>query len=159
MTSLTHACPRLVLLLLPLLLGSACAGTPPPEGALVDGDPELYVSQVHPIVARRCSFLACHGREGMPLTFYAVGLLRWRDPNGGPTELVENQLTPAELEHDRRALASRAGPQDPGGTALLQRLLPVESGGIPHGGVAVYQRRDDPELEVLRQFLRTTHAP
>ena len=146
-------------MLLPLLLLAGCAEPPPPEGAFVDGDPELYATQVHPIVARRCAFLGCHGREGMPLTFYAVGLLRWRDPNGGLTELVENQLSDAELEHDRRALASRAGPQDPGGAALVERLLPVASGGIPHGGVVVYRHRDDPELEILRQFLRTAHAP
>jgi hypothetical protein len=147
------------LVLLALLLSSGCAEPPPPEGAVVDGDPELYATQVHPIVARRCAFLGCHGREGMPLTFYAVGLLRWRDPNGGLTELVENQLSEAELEYDRRALVSRAGPQDPGGNLLIERMLPVEAGGIPHGGVVVYQHRTDPELEVLRQFLRTAHAP
>jgi len=142
---------------LPTLLLLAGCGSEPPEGALVDGDPELYATEVQPIVERRCSFLHCHGNEGLTLTFYAVGWLRWRDPEG-PTELVEDQVTETELELNRRALASRAGPQDPGGTAVVRRMLPVDAGGIPHAGVVVFDSRDDPELEVLQRFLGTAHA-
>ncbi len=142
---------------LPTLLLLAGCGSEPPDGAFVDGDPALYATEVQPIVERRCSLLHCHGNDRLTLTFYAVGLLRWRDPNG-PTELIEDQVTETELEHNRQALASRAGPQDPGGTAVVRRMRPVDAGGLPHADVVVFESRDDPELEVLQRFLGTAHA-
>lgn len=126
-----------------------------------DGDAELFATEVQSIVRRRCSFLGCHGREGVPLTTYAVDYLRMRDPDGDidPSKpaLDERALAPAELDHNRRAVAARIGPDDPDGDRrrFLNRLISEEQGGIPHADVVVYERADDPELDLLRRFLET----
>ncbi len=139
---------------------SACTttgGTAEPR----DGDAELFATEVQPIVRRRCTFLGCHGREGVPLTSYAVDYLRMCDPDGDidPSKpaLDERALAPAELDHNRRALAARIGADDPDGDRLrfLNRLISVDQGGIPHADVVVFERADDPELDVLRRFLET----
>ena len=133
--------------------------TPSPSS---DGDPAVFAAQVQPVLARHCSFLCCHGREGMPLGIYAVDYLRLSDPKGlvDPTSppLDERALSPAELLHNRQALAERVGADDPVGARLLSRLLPPALGGIAHGGVVVFARREDPDFQALATFVKTVHA-
>lgn len=128
-------------------------------GSFRDGDPELFAAEVQPIIRRECAFEGCHGREGMPLTLYAVDFLRLRDPEGdvdtGRTPLDELALSEAELDHNRRAIATRVSTTDPEGQGLLQRLLSPDEGGVAHGGVVVYARSDHPDIEILRRFLRS----
>ncbi|MBI2893432.1 MAG: hypothetical protein HYY06_07755 [Deltaproteobacteria bacterium] len=142
-------------------IAMGCAGNGRAPGE-VDGNAELFAAEVQPVLARRCAYLGCHGREGMPLTIYAVDFLRLRDPQGqidfSRPPLDELALSPAELEHNRMALASRAGPEDPNGTLVLRRMLPLDEGGIPHAGVVVFDRGDDPELMTLSRFMGTVHA-
>ncbi len=139
---------------------SACTST----GGTVepsDGDAEMFATEVQPLLKRRCGFLGCHGREGVPLTTYSVDYLRMRDPDGDidPTKpaLDERALAPAELDYNRRAIAARVGPDDPSGDRgrFLNRLISEDQGGIPHADVVVYDRADDPELDVFRRFLET----
>jgi len=146
-----------------LAVGSTLAACTPQNNALTlrDGDAAYYATEVQPLVGRDCAFEGCHGREGMPLTLYAVDYLRLRDPEGlvdtsGPS-FDERALSDAELEHDRRAIAARTSRADPQGDALILRLVPVDQGGIPHAGVAVYPRIDYPDVTVLRTFLGTVH--
>lgn len=153
------------LLALACLFGasSSCSSPGGETGEVpLDGDVEMYTTEVQPIVARHCAFLGCHGREGVPLTLYAVDYLRLRDPQGlidfSRPALDERALAAAELEHNRRALVQRAGPNDPGGSVLIRRLIPLSAGGIPHAGVVVFERDDDPDLETLRRYLETAHA-
>jgi hypothetical protein len=141
------------------LLLASCQSNPRADSR--DGDPELFSSEIQPILAEHCAYLGCHGREGMPLTVYAVDYLRLRDPEGrvDPSRppLDERALTPAELEWNRRALAVRVGPRDPQADRdrFLRRLLPVSAGGIPHAGVEVFAGESDPQLDALRRFLET----
>jgi len=127
-----------------------------------DGDADLFATQVQPILGRDCAFQGCHGREGMPLTLYAVDFLRLRDPEGdvdtARTALDETVLSEAELEHNRRGIAERTSNADPSGEGLILRLLPVDEGGIPHADVVVYARYDDADLVTLRRFLRTVRV-
>ena len=124
-----------------------------------DGDAALFAAEVQPIVQHRCAFEGCHGREGMPLALYSVDYLRLRDPDGdvdtARPSLDERALSEAELDHNRRAIAGRVSHDDPEGEDLIMRLVPREEGGVPHAGVVVYSNSDDPEIEVLRRFLRT----
>ena len=124
-----------------------------------DGDAELFAEEVQPILQRDCSFQGCHGREGMPLTLYAVDHLRLRDPEGdidtSQTPLDERALSEAELEHNRRAISERTSETDPQGEGFILRLLPESDGGIPHAEVVVYERPDAAALATLRRFLRT----
>lgn len=154
--------PRVLLAAALALAAVHCATTDPPGEVVRDGNAELYDREVQPIVGARCAFLGCHGREGMPLTLYAVDFLRLRDPQGlidfARPPLDERSLAPAELEHNRRALAARAGLGDPDGSLLVRRLVPADEGGIPHAGVVVYEDPSDPDLQTLQRFLRTAHA-
>jgi hypothetical protein len=126
-----------------------------------DGDAELFVSQVQPILARHCAFLGCHGREGMPLSIYAVNYSRLRDPEGrvdnSRPPLDEQNLTATELEHNRKGLAARVGTDDRAGDIerFLTRLISLDQGSLRHAGVVVFDRPDDPELATLRAFLET----
>lgn len=152
-----------VLALVCWLATGACSSAGGASGEVqLEGDAAMYESEAQPVVARHCAYLGCHGREGMPLTLYAVDHLRLRDPQGlidfSRPPLDERALAPAELEHNRQALVERAGPNDPGGSLLLRRLVPIEAGGIPHAGVVVFDSENDPDLDTLRRFLETAHA-
>lgn len=148
-----------------LVLGvSALAGCSVDNASVMnrDGDPDLFAAEVQPILQRHCAYEGCHGREGMPLTVYAVDFLRLRDPNGDIDPdlppLDERALSAAELEHNRRSLAAHVSAADPRGEELIQRLLSVDEGGIPHGDTVVYPNPNDPDLDVLRRFLGATYA-
>lgn len=139
-----------------------CQPSPPRSAQPEAGDADLFATQVQPILVRHCAFLGCHGREGTPLTFYAVDYLRLRDPEGvidfSRPALDETALAPAELLHNQRTLAARAGAADPGGERLLSRLVAPAVGGIPHGGVVVFASDREPDFVTLRQYLGTIHA-
>lgn len=123
----------------------------------LDGDPVMYAEEVQPLVREHCGYLGCHGREGTPLTLYAVDHLRLRDPAGELDSerpaLDEHALSEAELDHNRRAIAARWDPQ--GGEALVRRLLPESEGGIAHADVVVFEDPDAPALAVFRRFMRS----
>lgn len=135
----------------------SCVGPGAQQDPGRDGDVGRYAAEVQPIVARRCAFLGCHGREGMPLTLYAVDYLRLRDPDGRLDStrpaLDERALSDGELDHNRRAIAARVAGD--GGDTFVLRLLDPERGGIPHAGVVVYDAPDHPELDVLRRFFES----
>jgi len=132
-----------------------------PRGTERDGDATYFAQHVQPVIHRHCAFEGCHGREGMPLSLYAVDFLRLRDPTGDidPTAppLDERRLTDVELEHNRRILAAQTSDADPNGEDVILRLVPISEGGIPHGDVVVFDNVHDADLEVLRVFLGGTH--
>jgi hypothetical protein len=143
-----------------LLIAVGCDFSNSAEG-LRDGDAELFAAEVQPIINRQCAFEGCHGREGMPLTLYGLNYLRLVDPEGdvdtGRTALDERALSETELDHNRRAIAARVSEEDPDGAGLIQRLVPLSAGGVPHADVVVYSDPNDPDIAVLRRFLRTVH--
>jgi hypothetical protein len=150
----------LVALALCLAACDAAGAEVPPR----DGDPVLFEAEVQPVLARSCAYLGCHGREGIPLTLYAVGYLRMIDPEGlidpARPPLDERALSSAELEHNRLAIVARKDEHDPEGERFLRRLIAPEAGGVPHGdGTVVYASDDHADLDALRRFLETVDAP
>jgi len=143
------------------LLALAACGPANPRATGRDGDPALFAAEVQPIVRERCAFMGCHGREGMPLTLYALDYLRMRDPEGevDPTRptLDERAVSPGELEHNRKAFAARIRSDDPAADRelFIDRLLPADQGGVPHAGVVVFDDPRDPELDTIRRFLES----
>ncbi len=140
----------------------ACTPSNPPAGVR-DGDAASFVSEVQPIVVASCAFIGCHGREGMPLTLYAVDYLRLRDPEGKvdparPT-LDERALATGELDHNRRAFAARIGSRNPeiDRDRFLNKLIPLDQGGILHADIVVFEDPAAPELAILRRFLETVN--
>lgn len=144
-----------------VLAGLTACSASNPKAELRDGDAELFANEVQPVLRTHCAFVGCHGREAMPLTLYAVDYLRLRDPEGvvDPTRppLDERALTPAELDHNRQAIAGRIGVDDPAGDRerFLLRLIPRSAGGIAHSNVEVFSSPDDPALDAIRRFLET----
>lgn len=133
------------------------------EPMIRDGNTEDFAA-VEPILQTKCGFLGCHGREGMPLTFYTVHYLRLRDPDGLIDDtrpaLDEHNLSDVEVAYNRRALASRVGQDDPKGDRerFIKRLISEDQGGIPHADTVVFESPNDPQLEILRAFLETVSA-
>ncbi|NOY90388.1 MAG: hypothetical protein GXP55_04190 [Deltaproteobacteria bacterium] len=127
-----------------------------------DGDAAYFAEQVQPVIRRHCAFEGCHGREGMPLSLYAVDYLRLRDPTADidPSDppLDERALRDVELDHNRLAIAARTSAQDPAGDELILRLIPIAEGGIPHADMIIFDDLANPDLEILRRFLQGTHA-
>jgi len=127
-----------------------------------DGDPAFFAAEVQPALRRHCAFEGCHGREGMPLSLYAVDFLRLRDPTGDIDPdvpvLDERTLREAELTHNRRALAAHTSPSDPTGQAVISRLIPPSEGGIAHGDTVVFDDLSEPDLDLLTRFLAGVHA-
>lgn len=127
-----------------------------------DGDAVYFADEVQPVIHRRCAFEGCHGREGMPLSLYAVDYLRLRDPTGDidPADppLDERALRDVELDHNRLALAARTSAQDSAGDELILRLIPISEGGIPHADMILFEDLANPDLEILERFLQGTHA-
>lgn len=142
------------------LVAAGCSADSGPAPAR-DGDTAMYASEIQPIMRAHCAFLGCHGREGMPLTLYTLDYLRLRDPDGmldtSKPPLDERALSTMEIDHNRRALVSRIGPDDPAGDIdrFVLRLIPTAAGGIPHADTVVFESLSDPELVKLRQFLET----
>lgn len=138
-----------------VLFGTACTPAANPIASQPDGDPETFARDVQPVLVRHCAFVGCHGREGMPLTLFAVDFLRLRDPNGEVDPAVpaldERALSEVELTHNRRSLAARAGNNN----RLIRKLIPTEKGGIPHFDVVVFESEDHPDAVILKQWLGT----
>ena len=128
-----------------------------PSESWPDGDEDLFVEEVQPAIAAHCGFVGCHGREGVSLTLYSVDYLRMRDPDGlvdpSTPALDERTLSPAEIAHNREAIAARATPTDPDGRRFIDRLVDPADGGIPHGETVVFETSTDPDLDAFRRFL------
>jgi hypothetical protein len=142
-----------------LFAASACTPADSPVREVSDGDAAAFAAEVQPVLGRHCAFLGCHGREGMALTLYAVDYLRLRDPEGfvdpEVPPLDETALSPAEMAHNRRAIAARAEGGDPFGSTFVRKQLDPDDGGIPHAQVVVFDRRDHPDLATLVHWLAT----
>lgn len=128
-----------------------------------DGDAAYFAAEVQPVLRAHCAFEGCHGREGMPLSLYAVDYMRLSDPAGDVDPelpaLDERALSSTELEHNRRALAANISHGDPTGQAVLRRLLPLAHGGIAHADTVVFDTDSDPDYAILRRFLGSVRVP
>lgn len=107
---------------------------------------------VEPILARDCSFAACHGQAGTPLRLYTVGKLRAEAPAS-----LEEQLAPlTDAEHHanfRSALGFTFGGVEADDNLLLRKVLPAAEGGYHHGGGALFSGKTDSRAVAIRAWL------
>jgi hypothetical protein len=120
------------------------------EQALPDADYEVFVEEVQPILAERCASSSCHGTERRPLELYAPSQHRI-DPDS-----VHLDTPLAEKELDRNFTRSLGFLIDVSGAEdcrLLTKPLAMAAGGTFHVEVDVFETTDDPEYEVMRDWV------
>jgi len=125
------------------------------------GDPSATLAEavfhcnVEPILARDCSYTACHGNAGFPLRVYAPGKLRATAPANIDEAIAA--LTPAERHANFRAAAAFGfGGVAPDDDLLLRKTIPPSEGGFEHVGGAVFTGRDDARYVAIRAWLAGT---
>jgi len=151
------AAPRIrVALLVPIAVAFALAACPTldnPFLPLPEPSYDEYVAYVQPIVGESCASLGCHGANDRTLTLYATDYLRATTPPGTP--LDPDHLTPGELRWNYDGMRMRLVDETSADTAvlLLKNLDPAE-GGIEHGdGLVVFESREDPDFQTLRDWI------
>ncbi|MCA9673733.1 MAG: hypothetical protein H6709_09675 [Kofleriaceae bacterium] len=121
-------------------------------GAIPSLDEARFRCGVEPILARDCSYAACHGAAGTPLRVYTVGRLR-----AGPSATIDDRLMPmTDAEHHanyQSAVAFAFGGVSPDDNFLLRKALPAEDGGFEHKGGAIFSGLDDPRAVALHTWL------
>jgi len=115
--------------------------------------------EVQPVLAARCSFMACHGNDERPLSIYAEQRFRlgisWDD--------YEDPLTDEERAANFRTV--RGFVEQGEADQLVSKPLDTRSGGLFHRGKDLYGRddvfldRQDPGYRILKNFVEGATAP
>jgi len=139
------------------------SGEPEPSTGV---DETLFKCNVDPILARQCSYNACHGlqRPDVPvgeatatLRIFTPGKLRQT-----PTATIDDAIKPlTDAEHHANFLSaagfSYAAPSLDQ-NFLLRKPLPSDEGGFEHKGGAIYSGTDDPQYQAIFAWLSGTGA-
>jgi len=124
----------------------------PAPDAIANLSEPVFRCKVEPILARDCSYLACHGNAGTALRVYTPGKLRAASQ---PTmDNLNSGLTDAE--HHGNYLSAAAfsfGGIPPGDNWLLRKNLPSVDGGYEHKGGVIFTGKDDPRAVALEDWL------
>lgn len=111
----------------------------------------VFRCKVEPILARQCSYNACHGNPGSALRVYSPGKLRATQP-----ATIDDAIAAlSEAEHHAN-FESASGfsfgtPADD--NLLLRKPLPATSGGFAHKGGAIYVDANDSQYVAIRAWL------
>jgi hypothetical protein len=137
--------------LLAALLGGCVTG-PGGQVFTVVGDHDVFIDEVQPVLAARCSNPACHGTRARPLALYATGLHR-EDPDDTwlDTPLTDDELWANHL----RIVPFVAGAPQAATAPLLARPLDPDAGGSGHGGGVQFFDPDEPEFIALQAWVST----
>ena len=124
-----------------------------PEGAPSTGlDEAVFRCNVEPILARQCSYTACHGVAGAALRVYSPGKLRATEPQD--LDHLTAELTHAE--HHANFLSATGfhfAAADPLDNLLVRKTIPSSDGGYAHEGGAIFPTTDDPQLLAIFAWL------
>ncbi len=124
-----------------ILLGALAACT---DVAIAPGtdpstklDETVFLCNVQPILARQCSYIACHGQAGTALRVYTPGKLRAMTPQN-IDDLTAALTTDEQHANFLSASGFAATAPDPDDNYLLKKPLPASAGGFEHAGGAIY---------------------
>jgi len=116
-------------------------------------DETVFRCKVEPILARQCSYPACHGNAGTALRVYTPGKLRIAKPQ----DLDEATAPLTDAEHHAN-FASAAGfsfgdvvPED---NLLLRKTTPPNEGGFSHLGGVIFSGTADAQYHAIFDWLR-----
>lgn len=141
-----------------LLLATAQAGCAQDDIGqredLVSLDENYFRCNVQPVLAARCSFMACHGNEERPLRLFAEQRFRlgisWDD--------YETPLTEEEFAANFRMVRGFVGRSSSEQNLLLEKPLDTRVGGLFHrgkdlfGSEDVFLERQDVGYVTLQEF-------
>src|SRR5215471_4834612 len=110
-----------------LVACSAVGNQPAPDPAAGLSE-TVFRCKVEPILARQCSYNACHGNPGSALRVYTPGKLR-----AAPAATIDDAIAPLTEAEQHANFESAAGfsfntPADD--NLLLRKPLPATSGGF-----------------------------
>lgn len=124
-------------------------------------DLAYFRCNVQPVLAARCSFMACHGNDERPLMIFAEQRFRldvsWDD--------YETPLTDDELRANFRMASAFVGHEESEANLLVEKPLDTRAGGLFHRGRDLFGQddvfldRQDVGYQVLREFGDGTSAP
>ncbi len=133
---------------------SACstvANEPAPEPSAALSEP-VFRCNVEPILARQCSYNACHGNAGSALRVYTPGKLRAAVP--ADIDAAIAPLTEAEHHANFESAAGfNFGVDAVDDNLLLRKPLPANDGGFSHLGGAIFNGKTDAEYMTILTWL------
>tara|TARA_R110002096_G_scaffold434832_1_gene658030 strand:+ start:4896 stop:5402 length:507 start_codon:yes stop_codon:yes gene_type:complete len=142
-----------LLVLVGALTGCVQEGIDQPE-EFVSLDENFFRCNVQPVIAARCSFMACHGNDERPLKLYAEQRYRlgisWDD--------YETPLTEDELAANFRMVGGFIGRDGSDQNLFLEKPLDTRVGGLFHRGKDLYGDddvfldRQDVGYQAIRAF-------
>lgn len=141
---------RVPALLVLALLGSLACEPAPADPEPPEVDPDVFRSEVYPILLADCAFPACHGAPER--FFFVVGPGRTRLD---PAQLPYDPATPEELALSfARARSMLVSPEGVRMAPLLRKPLAVAAGGAGHAGddawgAAIYASKQDVRWQTM----------
>jgi hypothetical protein len=142
--------------------------TTPPDNFLDYND---YVCNVMPVLAKRCSYVACHGNADHALRVYSPGKLRLAPPTTRAAR--DSVMTADEVERNFESAsgillgttAADRNPPDVQRVLFLGKPLKASAGGAEHHGVGIFPAfpytdpNKDPEFTALVAWVAGTKLP
>jgi hypothetical protein len=124
-----------------------------PEPAPSTGlDEAVFKCSVEPILARQCSYTACHGVAGAALRVYTPGKLRATEPQD--LDHATAELTAAERHANYlSATGFHFAAADPLDNLLVRKTIPSSEGGYAHEGGAIFSSTNDPQWLAIYAWL------
>lgn len=140
-----------------LALAGACTEVESPSVAdpSMSLDEKVFRCNVEPVLARQCSYPACHGIAGAALRVYTPGKLR----AAKPADLDVGSAPLTEAEHHanfQSASGFKFGVKDPLDNWLLRKTLPAALGGYKHEGGPIFDGPGDPQWVAIHDWLAGT---
>ncbi len=150
--------------------GAACDGPINSPLAPRPRDLGYFICEVQPVLARQCSFPACHGSPGRALSLVAPGRMRLSDeypiarlatPSSELAAGTHPPLTAAELRYNyEQAMAFVSPDGDAGRSLLLGKPLAVGAGGLYHAPNAdVFESVSAPGYQIIARWLQGDTRP
>ena len=142
-----------------IVAGAVGCSEPTGAFAITDADQATFATQVMPVLARDCSFHACHGARQR--FFQVLGPGR---PRLSPLTLDSDPLTPEELRFNYERARSMIDRNNPARSPLFLKPLEPVAGGAGHEGTDlfgrdVYKDKLDPSFIVLQNWVMSAPAP
>ncbi|MFU8804411.1 MAG: hypothetical protein ACNA8W_11420 [Bradymonadaceae bacterium] len=126
-----------------------CTETNPEPPLIPEPAFDTFVSDVQPILVRRCANPSCHGRSDRPFALYAQGAHRM----DGSQTFSNNPMGDEEVRfnYDRSRSFALGGSE---GSLLLNKPLAEGEGGVRHlAGGDVFLSRHDREFQALARWV------
>lgn len=142
-----------------LVVSAACSSVsnepvPDPGSTLNE---TVFACNVQPVLAKYCSYNACHGITGetgigAALRVYTPGKLRNFNPMN-LTDLTKALTTDEQHANFESAAGFSFGVTNVDDNFLLRKPLPSSLGGYEHKGGAIYADTNDPSYVAIHDWL------